>query len=127
VPPSGKSVSLLVPVGSSVTRIADLKEKKVAFQKASIGHYLSIKALAQVGLTLDDVQSVSLPPPDANAALSQSQIDAWFIWEPFVTRAVQSQIGRVLLDGAELRDLQLPQHHSGVRGGAPGRAARLSE
>jgi sulfonate transport system substrate-binding protein len=104
VPPSGKSVSLLVPLGSHATGIADLKGKKVAFQKASIGHYLTIKGLAKVGLTLDDVRSVFLPPPDANAAFSQSQVDAWFIWEPFVTRAVQSQIGRVLLDGAELRD-----------------------
>jgi ABC-type nitrate/sulfonate/bicarbonate transport system substrate-binding protein len=45
-----------------------------------------------------------LPPPDANAAFSQSQVDAGFIWEPFVTRAVQGSIGRVLLDGEQLRD-----------------------
>lgn len=104
VPPSGKSISLLVPTGSTASTIADLAGKKIAFQKASIGHYLLVKALAQAGLTLDDVQSVFLPPPDANAAFSQSEVDAWFIWEPFVTRAVQSGLGRVLLDGEHLRD-----------------------
>jgi sulfonate transport system substrate-binding protein len=104
IPPSGKAVSLLVPSGSAVSTIQDLRGKKVAFQKASIGHYLLVKALAGAGLTLSDVESVFLPPPDAHAAFSQSQVDAWFIWEPFVTRAVQNGSGRVLLDGGNLRD-----------------------
>ncbi|MCC5637171.1 aliphatic sulfonate ABC transporter substrate-binding protein [Nostoc sp. CHAB 5844] len=102
--PSGKSVSLLVPTNSPVKSIADLKGKKVAFQKASIGHYLLVKALESAGLKLSDVQSVFLPPPDANVAFSQGRIDAWFIWEPFVTRAEQKKVGRVLLDGGNLRD-----------------------
>src|SRR5690606_35613818 len=74
----GALVSLLVPSGSPVTSIAELKGKKVAFQKASIGHYLLVKALGEVGLTLADVESVNLAPPDANVALSQSRVDAWF-------------------------------------------------
>ncbi|MBR8836466.1 MAG: aliphatic sulfonate ABC transporter substrate-binding protein [Stigonema ocellatum SAG 48.90 = DSM 106950] len=102
--PNGKSISLLVPVNSPVKTVADLKGKKVAFQKASIGHYLLVKALEKEGLKLSDVQSVFLPPPDANAALSQGKVDAWFIWEPFVTRTVQQQLGRVVTDGGNLRD-----------------------
>ncbi|HLO87129.1 MAG TPA: aliphatic sulfonate ABC transporter substrate-binding protein [Nostocaceae cyanobacterium] len=101
---SGKAVSLLVPANSPVKTIADLKGKKVAFQKASIGHYLLVKALESARLKLDDVQSTFLPPPDANVAFSQGKIDAWFIWEPFVTRAIQNKTGRVLLDGGNLRD-----------------------
>ncbi|RCJ20021.1 aliphatic sulfonate ABC transporter substrate-binding protein [Nostoc sp. ATCC 43529] len=101
---SGKAVSLLVPVNSPIKSVADLKGKKVAFQKASIGHYLLVKALEKEGLKLSDVQSVFLPPPDANVAFSQGKVDAWFIWEPFVTRNVQNKSGRVLVDGGELRD-----------------------
>jgi sulfonate transport system substrate-binding protein len=104
IPPSGKAVSLLVPTTSSASTMRDLKGKKVAFQKASIGHYLLVKALTQVGLTLEDVTSVFLSPPDANAAFSQNQVDAWIVWEPFVTRTVQSGAGRVLFDGEGLRD-----------------------
>jgi sulfonate transport system substrate-binding protein len=63
-----------------------------------------VKALERAGLTLKDVEPVFLPPADANAALSAGLVDGWFIWEPFPTRAVQSQIGRVLLDGGSLRD-----------------------
>lgn len=103
-PPSGKAVSLLVSVNSPIHNAADLKGKRVAFQKASIGHYLLVKALEKKGLKLTDVESISLPPPDANVAFSQGRVDAWFIWEPFVTRAVQKKVGRVLLDGGDLRD-----------------------
>ena len=102
---NGRLVSLVVPArASSVHSVADLKGKKVAFQKSSIGHYLLIKALERAGLSLSDVEPVNLAPPDANVALVQARIDAWFIWEPFVTRAVQAGNGRVILNGAELRD-----------------------
>jgi sulfonate transport system substrate-binding protein len=104
IPPSGKAVSLLVPTNSTATSIRDLKGKKVAFQKASIGHYLLVRSLTLAGMALDDVTSVFLSPPDANAAFSQNQVDAWLIWEPFVTRTIQNGAGRVLFDGEGLRD-----------------------
>jgi sulfonate transport system substrate-binding protein len=102
--PNGALVSLLVPAASNAKSITDLKGKKVAFQKSSIGHYLLIKALEREGLRIGDVESVNLAPPDANVALSKERVDAWFIWEPFVTRATQAGTARVLLDGADLRD-----------------------
>lgn len=103
-PPNGKAVSFLVHDGSSLKTLADLKGKKVAFQKASIGHYLLYKALDSVGLKLGDVQSVFLPPADANAAFSAGSVDAWVIWEPFPTRIVEGHWGHVLVDGDKLRD-----------------------
>ncbi|MDF5730676.1 MAG: aliphatic sulfonate ABC transporter substrate-binding protein [Rhizonema sp. PD38] len=101
---SGKAVSLIVPTNSPTKSVADLKGKKVAFQKASIGHYLLVKAVESVGLKLSDVQSVFLTPPDANAAFSQGKVDGWFIWEPFVTKAERKKIGRVLVTGEKLKD-----------------------
>ncbi|HEY9659956.1 MAG TPA: ABC transporter substrate-binding protein, partial [Allocoleopsis sp.] len=81
------------------------KGKRIAFQKASIGHYLTVKALEKVGLKLSDVESVYLPPADANAAFEKGSVDGWFIWEPFVTRNVEASDARVLLDGGNgLRD-----------------------
>jgi sulfonate transport system substrate-binding protein len=103
-PRNGKPVALLVAKDSPVKSIKDLKGKKIAFQKASIGHYLLVKALEKEGLKLSDVESVFLPPPDANVAFSQGKVDGWFIWDPFITRAEQSKVGRILLDGETLRD-----------------------
>lgn len=103
-PKYGKTISLLVAPNSPAKSLSDLKGKKIAFQKASIGHYLLVKAVEKEGLKLTDVESVFLPPPDANVAFTQGKVDAWFIWEPFVTRTVQKNVGRVLFDGSELRD-----------------------
>lgn len=104
-PINGSLVSLLVPKDSPAQSITDLKGKRIAFQKASIGHYLTVKALEKAGLKLSDVESVYLPPADANAAFEKGSVDGWFIWEPFVTRNVASGIARVLLDGGNgLRD-----------------------
>ncbi len=101
----GQAVSLLVPANSNFKTVKDLKGKKIAFQKASIGHYLTVRAVEKEGLKLTNVESVFLAPPDANAAFSQGKVDAWFIWEPFVTRNVQNKVGRILIDGGNgLRD-----------------------
>jgi sulfonate transport system substrate-binding protein len=101
----GQTISLLVPTNSNFKNVKDLKGKKVAFQKASIGHYLLVRALEKAGMKLNDVQSVFLAPPDANVAFNQGRVDGWFIWEPFVTRNVQNKVGRVLVDGSNgLRD-----------------------
>lgn len=102
--PSGKAVSCLVAPDSGIQKVSDLKGKRVTFQKASIGHYLLMKALARDGLAYSDVQPVYLPPPDAQAAFSERKVDAWLIWEPFGTRAVKGGIAKVLFDGEGLRD-----------------------
>ncbi|MBW4528917.1 MAG: aliphatic sulfonate ABC transporter substrate-binding protein [Phormidium tanganyikae FI6-MK23] len=103
-PSNGKPVALLVPKDSPAQSVSDLKGKKIAFQKASIGHYLLVKALEKEELKLTDVQSVFLPPADAGTAFSQGKVDGWFIWDPFITRTEQKGIGRVLIDGEKLRD-----------------------
>ncbi|HBC42381.1 MAG TPA: aliphatic sulfonates ABC transporter substrate-binding protein, partial [Pseudanabaena sp.] len=66
-----------------------------AFQKASIGHYLAVKAFEKEGLSTSDFESVFLPPADASAAFSQGKVDGWFIWDPFITRTELSGVGRV--------------------------------
>ncbi|MBD2410446.1 aliphatic sulfonate ABC transporter substrate-binding protein [Nostoc calcicola FACHB-3891] len=102
---NGRGVSFLVPANSAIKSVADFKGKKVSFQKASIAHYVLLKALQKEGLKLTDVKSVFLPPPDANVAFSQGGLDVWVTWEPYITRAIQKNIGRVLIDGQGLQDL----------------------
>ncbi|NMF60682.1 aliphatic sulfonate ABC transporter substrate-binding protein [Pseudanabaena yagii] len=101
---NGKPVALLVAKDSSIKSVQDLKGKKIAFQKASIGHYLAVKAFEKEGLSTSDFESVFLPPADASAAFSQGKVDGWFIWDPFITRTELSGVGRVLIDGEKLRD-----------------------
>lgn len=103
--PRPKGTAFLTPRGSSIQSIADFKGKRVAFQRASIAHYILIKALKEVGLSLDDIRPTHLPPPEANVAFSQAQIDAWVIWEPYIGRIEQLGEGKVLRFGEELIDV----------------------
>lgn len=84
-PASPESEGILVPKNSSIKTISDLKGKKVAYAKASISQYLLIQTLAKAGLTINDVVSKQLPPPDARAAFDSGSVDAWVVWDPFFT------------------------------------------
>ena len=94
-PPAGFH-GILVKKDSDIKTLADLKGRKVAYKRGSSAHAFAFKALATVGLTPDDVQSIDLPPPDAGAAFKTGSIDAWSIWDPFYAVAEADPDTRVL-------------------------------
>lgn len=101
-PPAPFSEGILVPKGSQLKTVADLKNKKVALNKGSNVHYLLVKALEKAGLAYRDVEVIFLSPSDARAAFERGSVDAWVIWDPFLA-AAEKQIGaRVLADGRGL-------------------------
>ncbi len=101
-PPSPASEAILVPHGSPLKTVADLKGKKVALNKGSNVHYLLVKALEKAGVAYKDVQIIFLAPADARAAFERGSIDAWVIWDPFQAAAEVQLKARVLADGAGL-------------------------
>ena len=101
-PPSPESEAIVVPKGSTVRSLADLKGKRIALNKGSNVHYLLVKALEKAGLAYKDVQVVFLPPADARAAFERGSVDAWVIWDPFLAAAEKQLGARVLLDGTGL-------------------------
>ncbi|WP_414534264.1 ABC transporter substrate-binding protein [Dolichospermum circinale] len=56
---------MVVRANSPIKKLADIKGKKVAFQRGSNAHYLLAKALKEVGLSISDVQVVGLTPSEA--------------------------------------------------------------
>lgn len=101
-PPSPKSEAIVVPKGSTLRSVADLKGKKVALNKGSNVHYLLVKALEKAGVAYKDIQPVFLPPADARAAFERGAVDAWAIWDPFLAAAEHQLGARVLADGSGL-------------------------
>lgn len=99
IAPTPASQALLVPQNSPIKTLADLKGKKIAFQKGSSAHYLVVQVLEKAGLQYSDIQPVSLPPADARAAFAKGSIDAWAIWDPFYAAAERALNARVLIDG----------------------------
>jgi len=53
-------------------------------------------------LKYSDIHPVYLPPADARAAFDSGKIDAWVIWDPFLTVARAATKARTLVDGTGL-------------------------
>lgn len=98
--PSPAAQAILVRDGSPLRNLADLKGKKVAVTKAAGAHYLLIAALAKAGLKFSDIQPAYLTPADGRAAFENGKVDAWVIWEPFLS-AAQRQLPTRTLEGSQ--------------------------
>lgn len=75
--------AILLPPGSKLQTLHDLKGKKVAFGRGSSAHALTLAALEKAGLKYGDITPVYLGPADAGAAFERGAIDAWTIWDPY--------------------------------------------
>ncbi len=99
---SGAGSAIVVPENSPLQTVADLKGKKIAFQKASSAHLLTVKALEQSGLTYEDIEPIFLAPSEARAAFESGSIDAWTIWDPFRSAAIKEINARALVEGQDV-------------------------
>lgn len=93
-----KAEGVLLPKGSAIRTVADLKGKKIALNKGSNVHYFLVKLLEKNGLRYSDVNVVFLPPSDARAAFEKGSVDAWVIWDPFLASAEKTLDARLLAD-----------------------------
>jgi sulfonate transport system substrate-binding protein len=95
----GASTVILVPRSSTARTVADLRGKKIASGRGSIGHYLLLYRLNEAGLKPSDVEIVFLSPGDTKAAFSTGAIDAWVTWGSYLHLAVRDDGARILADG----------------------------
>lgn len=101
-PAAPKAEALIVPQGSAIKTVQDLKGKRVVLNKGSNVHYLLLKVLEANDLKLEDIDVVYLPPADARAAFEKGAVDAWVIWDPFFAAAEQQLGAQVLATGENL-------------------------
>jgi sulfonate transport system substrate-binding protein len=97
-----KGTALLVPKGSSVHSVAQLKGKKIAVAEGSSSNYHLVAVLKQAGLTTKDVSIVNLQPAQAAAAFASGQVDAWDVWSPFAEQSEAQHGARILVNGAPI-------------------------
>ncbi|MDR3529398.1 MAG: aliphatic sulfonate ABC transporter substrate-binding protein [Rhodopila sp.] len=96
------SQSLLLRAGSKIQTLADLKGKKVAFGRGSSAHEFTLLVLEKAGLRYDHIQPVYLGPADAGVAFERGAVDAWSIWEPYISLFVSRPGVRTLVTNNEL-------------------------
>jgi sulfonate transport system substrate-binding protein len=94
--------AVLVGKDSVLHSTRDLKGKRIATGRGSIGHFIALKALDSAGLTSKDVEFRFLGPVDAKMALASGSVDAWATWEPYTALAEVVDKSRVLVSGRGL-------------------------
>jgi sulfonate transport system substrate-binding protein len=83
---SREGLAVLVPEKSAIQSFDELRGKKIATGRGSIGHQLILAALESKGWKASDVQIAFLAPSDAKIAYMQGSVDAWSTWEPYVSQ-----------------------------------------
>jgi len=97
-PPFPKGEGVLVKKDSPIQKVSDLKGKRIAFNRGSNVHFFLVKLLEKNELKVDDIKPIFLTPADAWAALEGGSIDAWAIWDPYMTAAIDRSGARILQD-----------------------------
>jgi sulfonate transport system substrate-binding protein len=77
----------LVTKDAAVTKIADLKGKRVAVTRGTDPHIFLVRALQSVGLTERDITPVLLQHPDGKTALIRGDVQAWAGLDPMMAQA----------------------------------------
>jgi sulfonate transport system substrate-binding protein len=99
-PVSGRNEGLMLPAGSGVQSVEDLRGKSVAVTKGSSAHNFLVRVLEAHGMAPADVRLSFLQPADAAAAFNRGRIDAWAIWDPYFALAQRQPGARLLTDAA---------------------------
>ena len=80
---------------AGITKVADLKGKRVAVTRGTDPHIFLVRALHGAGLTEKDIKLVLLQHPDGSTALDRGDVDAWAGLDPMMA-AAEIENGAVL-------------------------------
>jgi taurine transport system substrate-binding protein len=86
----GTGESLIAKADSGITKLEDIKGKRVAVPVGSTAHYSLMGALSHAGIAEADVTIVNLPADQIASAWDTNQVDAAFIWEPVQNQILQT-------------------------------------
>ena len=79
--------ALVTRKDSGVTKVEDLKGKRVAVTRGTDPHIFLVRALQEAKLTEKDVKLVLLQHPDGRTALERGDVDAWAGLDPLMAAA----------------------------------------
>ena len=79
--------AVVVPAGSSITSIAELKGARIAATKGTDPYFFLLQALNEAGLSESDVEIINLQHADGQAALARGDVEAWAGLDPIMAQA----------------------------------------
>lgn len=91
--------TLVMRAGVKCELPSDIAGKTIAVPLRYSGHFLALKRyLREHSISGGDVSIVEVPPPEMPVALASSQIDGYFVGEPFASKALADGAGKRFLD-----------------------------
>lgn len=90
-----------IVVKDNIDSISSLKGKKVAVELGAISHFFLLYILDINGLKEKDINLINMTTQDAAVAMIEGRVDAAVLWEPWVTKVVDSKKGKVLISSRE--------------------------
>ncbi len=96
---AGKTLAVMAGANSGITKVEELKGKKVASQLgSSTDSVFQNKVLPAFGLTAADVQVVNIPHQNHVSAMAAGSVDASALVEPYVSVAEVEGLAKILVD-----------------------------
>jgi taurine transport system substrate-binding protein len=92
--------ALVARDGSGVTKLSDLKGRKIGLPFVSTSHFHALVALQDAGVDPSTVKILNLRPPEVAAAWERGDIDATYIWDPVLAKVKKN--GKVLITSGEV-------------------------
>ncbi len=86
---------------ADITSIEELAGHSVAYSSGSVSEFYITYLLQEAGLSVDDIDHTDMGQADAGAAFVAERVDAAVTWEPWLTRARDTEHGHVLADSSE--------------------------
>ena len=98
-----EQTAIIIPKDSTITSVAQLKGKKIAYPgKGSQQYPLLVKALADAGLSVDDVELFKTKGSDVPTLLANKSVDAGITWDPHVSSALAAGHSKVLIKAEKI-------------------------
>lgn len=96
--------AILVGKDSDIKTVKDLKGKKVAVAKGSSAFGFLYQVLEKNNIDPSELEIIQLQPDEATPAFENGSVDAWSIWEPFISIQTVRNNAEILVNG---KDVQL--------------------
>ncbi len=102
-----EQTAVLVAADSDIKSVAELKGKAIAHPgKGSQQYPLMVKALADAGLTVDDVELYKTKGSDVTTLIINGDVAAGITWDPHVSKALQSGKARILIGAKDIMPIK---------------------
>jgi sulfonate transport system substrate-binding protein len=99
--PAVSPFALVVPKGSSITKLSQLRGKSVAVQEGTVEQYVLIQMLKKAGIPYSAITVDNLPVTGASTAVSNNKVDAAVLVQPLIGLDLQAGKITVLASAAK--------------------------